>query len=102
MTIRIQHLTIEAVEDSWLHAPEDGVDSLNDETLRLDLLSIVRHIMRDEPCSIIPIVRAFTTHPTNEYGHNARVEVTYSKNGWRAIYAAHIGERVTKVQCYMD
>jgi len=102
MTIRIQHLVIEDDERSWLHAPEDGTDSLNDETLRLDLLSIVRHIMRDEPCTIVPIVRAFCTHPTNKYGHNAQVEVTYSKNGWRAIYGAHIADRVTNVQCYMD
>lgn len=103
MTIRIQHLTIDDDMRSWLHAPEDGVDSLYDETRRLDLLSIVRHIMRERgDCSMIPVIRAFTTHPTNRWGHNAQVEVTYSKRGWRAIYGAHIGERVTNVQCYMD
>ena len=78
------------------------LDALDDYALRFDLLSIVRHIMRDEPCTIIPIVRAFVVHPTNVYGHNAQVEVTYSRNGWRAIYGAHIGGSVTNVQCYMD
>ena len=102
MTIRIQDLTIDDDGRSWLRAPEDGTDALYDETLRNDLLSIVRHIMRDEPCSIVPIVRAFCVHPTNRYGHNAQVEVTYSSRGYRAIYAAHLGDRVTKVQCYMD
>lgn len=103
MTIRIQHLTIEDDGRSWLHAPEDGTDVLNDMTYRLDLLSIVRHIMRERSdCSIIPEVHAFTAHPTNRYGHNAQVEVTYSRSGYRAIYGAHIGERVTAVQCYMD
>lgn len=102
MTIRMQHLTIEDDGRNWLHAPEDGVDSLNDETLRVDLLSIVRHIMRERgDCNRIPIVRAFTTHPTNRYGHNAQVEVQYHDT-YRAIYGAHIGERVTNVQCYMD
>ena len=102
MTIRIDHLTIEDDARSWLTAPEDGTDVLNDETYALDILSVVRHIMRDEPCTIVPIVRAAVVHPTNRYGHNMQVEVTYSKNGWRAIYAAHIGERVTNVQCYMN
>lgn len=103
MTVRIQHLTIDDDSRSWLHAPEDGTDALYDETLRLDLLSIVRHIMRERSDhNIIPVVRAFTVHPTNRYGHNAQVEVTYDRQGHRAIYGAHIGERVTNVQCYMD
>jgi hypothetical protein len=102
MTVKLQHLTIEDDERSWLRAPIDGEDALFNYTLRADLLSIVRHIMRDEPCDIIPIVRAFVTHPTNRHGHNAQVEVTYSRHGYRAIYGAHIGINVTNVQCYMD
>lgn len=103
MTIRIQHLVIDDDARYWLRAPEDGDDALNDETRRLDLLSIVRHIMRERgDCSIIPIVHAFTVHPTNRWGHNAQVEVTYSRRGYRAIYGVHLGERVTRVQCYMD
>lgn len=103
MTIRIQHLTIEDDGRNWLHAPEDGTDVLNDDTMRFDLLSIVRHIMRERhDCTIIPIVTAFVIHPTNRYGHNAQIEVTYDKKGYRAIYGAHIGTHVTNVQCYMD
>lgn len=103
MTVRIQQLTLDDDERSWLHAPQDGTDTMGDETLRLDLLSIVRHIMRERSdCQIIPIVRAFVVHPTNQYGHNAQVEVTYDRQGHRAIYGAHIGVTVTNVQCYAD
>ena len=103
MTIRIQHLTIDPDDRAWLHAPEDGTDAINDDTRRLDLLSIVRHIMRERgDCSIVPVVRAFVVHPTNRYGHNAQVEVTYDHDGHRAIYGAHLGTHVTHVQCYAD
>ena len=100
MTIRLENLTIDADSHAWL---EDGTDVTADETYRLDLLAVVRHIMRERSdCSIIPVVRKATVHPTNRYGHNMQVEVTYSTRGYRAIYGAHIGERVTNVQCYMD
>lgn len=103
MTIRIQHLTIEDDDRSYLRAPADGEDALNNETYRYDLLAMVRHIMRDEPCTIVPVIRAATVHPTNQYGHNMQVEVTYSKNGYRAIFAGtRTGEGLTNVQCYMD
>jgi len=102
MTLRLSALTIQPTDDAWLRAPEDGVDITNDETRRVDLLAVVRHIMRDEPCTIVPVVVAACAHPTNRYGHNMQVEVTYSKNGWRAIYGAHAGATVTNVQCYMD
>lgn len=102
MTIRIEQLTIEADEHNYLGLPTGCTDVTNDATYALDILSVVRHIMRERECMIIPIVRAAIVGPTNEYGHNMQVEVTYSKNGWRAIYGAHVGERVTNVQCYMD
>ena len=101
MTIRIQHLSIVPDAHVWLSA-HDGIDATGDETLRFDLLSLVRHIMRDEPCNMVPVVRAFVTHPTNRYGHNAQVEVTYHTSGYRAIYGAHLGEKVTNVVCYAD
>jgi hypothetical protein len=104
MTLRIEHLTIDHDSGAWVfdNLREGATDSTNDETLRLDLLSIVRHILRDEPCTIVPVVRGFVTHPVNRWGHNAQVEVTYSRDGWRAIYGAHLGDRVTKVTCYAD
>lgn len=102
MSIRIQHLHTEADDNCYLRATGDAKDSLHDETYRADLLSLVRHIMRERgDCNRIPIVRAFVTHPVNEWGHNAQVEVQYHDT-YRAIYGAHLGERVTNVQCYMD
>lgn len=103
MTIRIEHLTISPADDAWLRAPEDGSDATLDETRRFDILAVVRHIMRERgDCDQIPVVIAFVTHPTNRWGHNAEIEVNYSTKGYRAIYGAHLGERVTHVQCYMD
>lgn len=101
----MQHLTIENDNRSWLDTDDDsaGTDVLNNSLYRADMLSLVRHIMRERgDCDFIPIVRAFVVHPVNEWGHNAQIEVTYSRRGWRAIYGAYIGERVTKVQIYMD
>lgn len=109
MSIRIQHLTI--IDDThpdlsptYLVPPEDGgIDILSDETYLVDILAMVRHIMRDEPCNIIPEVRAACIHPTNRWGHNMQVEVTYSTRGYRAIYAGfRDGSGLHNVQCYMD
>lgn len=103
MTIRIEHLTIEHDPAAWALSAE-GTDITSDDTYRLDLLSVVRHIMRERSdCDIIPVVRAAVRFPgTNQWGHNGEVEVTYSTRGYRAIYGVHFGERVTHVQCYMD
>jgi hypothetical protein len=102
MTIRLADLSIEAADDSWLRAPEDGVSIIHDETHRLNLLSVVRHIMRERgDCRFIPVVVGAVLHETNQWGHNAQIEVQYTPR-WRAIYGAHFGERVTRVQCYMD
>jgi hypothetical protein len=104
MTIRIEHLTIEDDAQAWLRAPADGTDMLDSNVYYVELLSVVRHIMRERgDCSIIPIIRAATTHPRNEWGHNGQVEVTYSKRGYRAIYGFLMGaDGVSNVQCYMD
>lgn len=104
MTIRIQHLSIDHDESAWALSCE-GTDITLDETHRLDLLSVVRHIMRERgDCTMVPVVRGAVlfAEGTNEYGHNGEVEVTYHERGYRAIYGVHFGERVTKVQCYMD
>jgi hypothetical protein len=106
MTIRIEHLTISPDAAAYaLDCVRHGAtDVTNDETYALDLLSTVRHIMRDRSdADMIPVVRAAVRFPAvNEWGHNGEVEVTYSTKGYRAIYGVHFGERVTKVQCYMD
>jgi len=106
MTVKIENLTIRYDEAAWIMGEWDAsvTDVTNDETYRLDILSVVRHIMRERgDCSQIPVVVAAIKHDTNQYGHNFEVEVEYSrKRNWRAIYGAHVGERVTNVQCYMD
>lgn len=104
MTIRIENLTIDHDERAWALSSV-GTDVTLDETYRLDLLSVVRHILRERSdCDIIPVVVAAVrfSNGVNEWGHNGEVEVTYAKRGYRAIYGVHFGERVTKVQCYMD
>lgn len=102
MTIRIQHLTIDHDECAWLFT-DKGEDVTLDETRVLDFLSIVRHIMRERgDCNIVPVVKGVMAHETNRYGHNVQIEVQYHTRGHRAIYGAHVGERVTRVQCYMD
>lgn len=107
MTIRIENLTIDHDEQAWaLGLVRDGLgtDVTLDETYRLDLLSAVRHIMRERSdFDMIPVVRgAVRLNEVNEWGHNGEVEVTYSTKGYRAIYGVHFGETVTNVQCYMD
>lgn len=107
MTIRIQDLTIDHDSAAWafdLVRRDLGTDVTLDETYRFDLLSVVRHIMRERSdCNIIPRVRAAVRfHEVNEWGHNGEVEVTYHTRGHRAIYGVHFGDHVTKVSCYMD
>lgn len=107
MTLRIENLTIDHDEQAWaLGLVRDGLgtDVTLDETYRVDLLSAVRHILRERGDSdMIPVVRgAVRLNEVNEWGHNGEVEVTYHTRGYRAIYGVHFGERVTKVQCYMD
>lgn len=102
MTIRLQNIVKDSDVDTYLRAPKDGFDILDDPASQNDMLAMVRHIMRDEQCTIIPVVHAFVTHPVNQYGHNVQIEVTYARRGWRAIYAGHAGGRLTNVQCYMD
>jgi hypothetical protein len=106
MTIRLENLTIAPARDSWALdlVREGATDITNDETYRLDFLSVVRHILRERSDSnIIPVVVGAVRFPeTNRYGHNGEVEVTYHSRGYRAIYGVHFGERVTNVQCYMD
>lgn len=106
MTIRLENLTIDSDPAAWAMdcVREGAADVTNDETYRVDLLSVVRHIMRERSdCTMIPVIRAAVRFPViNQYGHNGEVEVTYSTRGYRAIYGVHFGEHVTNVQCYMD
>lgn len=107
MTIRIEHLTIDT--DPHAYALDalltyGATDITNDETYRVDLLSVVRHILRERSDSnMIPVVKsAVHFGQVNEWGHNGEVEVQYHTRGYRAIYGVHFGESVTKVSCYMD
>jgi hypothetical protein len=105
MTIRIQHLTIDPTHDTYLRAPEDGTDALSfvSISVRERLLGFVRHILRDERCDMVPVILAATIHPVNQFGHNMQVEVTYSRRGYRAIFAGlATPDSLTNVQCYMD
>ena len=107
MTIRLENLTIDSDDAAWtldLVRRNLAVDVTDDETYALDMLSVVRHILRERSdCNIIPVVRgAVRFNEVNEWGHNGEVEVTYHTRGYRAIYGVHFGERVTRVQCYMD
>lgn len=104
MTIRIQHLNIQPDPRAYLRAPVDGVSMLTSPAYNNVLLSLVRHIMREERCDIIPVVVAATGHPVNRYGHNVQIEVTYDRAGYRAIFAGHYDGKhtVSNVQCYMD
>ena len=107
MTIKIENLSIDHDEQAWaLGIARDGLgtDVTLDETYRVDLLSVVRHILRERSDSdMIPVVRgAVRFNEVNQWGHNGEVEVTYHTRGYRAIYGVHFGSEVTKVQCYMD
>jgi hypothetical protein len=107
MTIRLENLTIDHDDRSWVFdcVRHDGASDVTlDETYRLDMLSVVRHILRERhDCKIIPVIVGAVRFPvTNRYGHNGEVEVIYDDFGHRAIYGVHFGERVTNVQCYMD
>lgn len=102
MTIRMQHLTISPDDAAWILDGEN-MDLSLDGMFAVDLLSAVRHIMRERECSMIPVVRAFTLIDTDPYGSNALIEVSYDRNSdWRAVYGLHVGGEVSKVQCYMD
>lgn len=105
MTIRIQHLSIRPSADTYLRAPEDGVTMLSTHAYDSVLLGMVRHILRDERCDIVPVVLSACAHPVNRYGHNVQVEVTYARQGYRAIFAGHYDaatRTLSNVQCYMD
>lgn len=106
MTIKIENLSIDHDEQAWAMdcVRHGATDVTLDETYRVDLLSVVRHILRERSDSdMIPVVRAAVRFPeVNEWGHNGEVEVTYHTRGYRAIYGVHFGEAVTKVSCYMD
>jgi len=104
MTIRLADLTIAPSDDTYLTAPVDGVSMLSTTMYNNVLLSLVRHILRDERCDMIPVVLCAVAHPVNQYGHNVQIEVKYAKRGYRAIFAGHFdGEHtVSRVQCYMD
>lgn len=103
MTIRLENLTIDSDARTWMDATS-GRDVLLDETRRMDLLSMVRHIVRDEHrVNMIPVVVGARLLDTpNQWGHDLQVEVQYNTCGWRAIYAARTGTHLTDVQCYMD
>lgn len=103
MTIRVEHLTITAPAHPAYLAPTKGfVNALTDD-MRPELLSVVRHIMRERgDCDMIPTFRAAWLHPTNQWGHNMTVEVTYSRHGYRAIYGVLLRGTVESVSCYMD
>ena len=105
MTIRIQHLTIRPTDDTYLRAPQDGVSMLTTHAYDTVLLGMVRHILRDEACDMVPVVLSACAHPVNQYGHNVQMEVTYSSRGYRAIFAGHYDaatRTLSRVQCYMD
>lgn len=104
MTIRMKHLTITPTNDCWLHARGEGqIDVTNDESFHVDLLGIVRHVMRERSCDIVPVVNRAVASPVNKWGHNFQVEVTYDKRGHRAIYGVYLtGDGVVKFACYMD
>lgn len=107
MTVRIENLTIDHDDASWvsdLVRSRGATDITLDETYLVDLLSVVRHILRERSdCTMVPVIRAAVLFSeVNEWGHNGEVEVTYHERGYRAIYGVHFGERVTNVQCYAD
>lgn len=107
MSIRIEHLTIDSDPAAWtMDLVRRGLadDITDDETYAFDMLSVVRHILRERSdCTIVPIIRGVVRfHEVNEWGHNGEAEVTYDEKGHRAIYGFHFGERVTHAQCYMD
>lgn len=65
-------------------------------------LSLVRQIMRDRPCTKIPVVVGMCAHTPNQWGDNVRIEVEYDKDhAWRAHYAIDI-RNPRKLNLYMD
>lgn len=105
MTIRTQHLTIDHDDAAWtMDLVRRGLAT--DATMTTspqDMLSLVRHIMRERSVDMVPIIRSVVLFSeVNEWGHNGEVEVTYHTRGYRAIYGFHAGEVISKVQCYMD
>lgn len=115
MTVRLQDVKIDHDRGAWiLDMVRDGIaaDVTNDARFSNDILAMVRHIMRERSdCTMVPVVRAVIVFPTNEWGHNSEIEVSYSReNTYRAIYGATLsgslddrtGGQVSRVQCYMD
>jgi hypothetical protein len=106
MTIRIQHLTIDHDAAAWtMDLVRRGLATdCTMTTSPQDMLSMVRHIMRERgDCTMVPVVRSVVRFSeVNEWGNNGEVEVTYHTKGYRAIYGFHAGEAISLVQCYMD
>lgn len=99
MTIKVENIVYSS-EPDFSYMP-NVFDAPSEE----DVLAMVRQIMRDRnDCSIIPVVNASAlVERVNEYGHNLFIDVTYSKRGWRAVYAARLTDGgVSALSCYMD
>jgi hypothetical protein len=106
MTINETHIITRRDTAAWLSGDSElpgGMDVLRSPAFRRYLLAIVREVLRQEACSMIPVpVAAFAWERENQWGHNFQVEVQYTPR-WRAIYAGRITrEGIDRVTCYMN
>lgn len=104
MSIRHAHLRYKSNTPASLWIPK------NELNLGIDpddyALSFIRHIFRDRnDIDQMPVIEGISfTDRENEWGHDAFIEVTYSKKGYRATYAAKRDHFISlsNVTCYMD
>lgn len=106
MTIKAQHITTQRDSGAWLSGDSElpgGMDVLRSPAFRRYLLAVVREVLRQEECTMIPVpVAAFAWEQENQWGHNFQVEVQYTPR-WRAIYAGRITrDGIEDVTCYMN
>src|SRR5690348_9814873 len=101
MTIRSHHIKTDLdARDYLAGGGQDVTLSVSSRTL----VGLVRGIMRERECAMVPVVLHVVNHVFNEWGDNYQIEVQYAPQGWRAIYGANVAPdgRVVSIQCYMD
>lgn len=101
MTIRLDHLVVPEVNDTSELGHDKSARSY--DMMPTDLLTLVRHIMRDLPCDMIPRIIGHTcTDTRNTWGDDMFIHVQYAKRGWQATYGAHYVGGTLVLQCYMS
>ena len=100
MTIKLNQLDVPTGVANDMR--ELGAGNLLD-LMPMDVLTFVRHIMRDIDCDMIPRVIGHGASETpNQWGDDMFIHVQYSKRGWQATYGARYVGGTFVMQCYMS